>query len=182
MRRAIQPSCCWPKYFQSGHCRLCPLLSVRQLSRLPGLPRLQMFLQSEVQQVGLPGGWEVRHLLPAPNREVKTNTAKQLAVKYGVKYIETELLPVIQSSSHILLIIILGINHNIDELLVGIFTQINLRQKSHGHSLNKVKLFIYITNIILLSDWYIYIGNFLGNLFRNRGGNLGKSCSNLNVL
>ena len=37
-----------------------------------------------------------------------------------------------------------GINHNIDELLVGIFTQINLRQKkpSSGHSLNKVKLFI----------------------------------------
>ena len=41
-----------------------------------------------------------------------------------------------------------GINHNIDELLVGIFTQINLRQKkpSSGHSLNKVKLFIYYQN------------------------------------
>ena len=73
------------------------------------------------------------------NREIKTNTAKQLAVKYGVKYIETS--PGIEiSTSHVLLTIILGINHNIDELLVGIFTQINLRQKkpSSGHSLNKV--------------------------------------------
>ena len=46
---------------------------------------------------------------------------------------------------------ILGINHNIDELLVGIFTQINLRQKksSTGHSLNKVKLFINYKIILI---------------------------------
>ena len=96
------------------------------------------------------------------NREIKTNTAKQLAVKYGVKYIETS--PGIEiSTSHVLLTIILGINHNIDELLVGIFTQINLRQKkpSSGHSLNKVKLFIYITKFLtgnsrLVIFWEIY--------------------------
>ena len=39
---------------------------------------------------------------------------KSLAIKYGCKYIETS--P--------------GINHNVDELLVGMLTQIQLREKS----------------------------------------------------
>jgi len=85
------------------------------------------------------------------NREIKTGAGKKMAMKYGVKYMETS--P--------------GINHNIDELLVGIFTQISLRKKQNQKeekedSMNK-------------------IGNFLGNMLRRARSN-GKSCSNLAVI
>lgn len=46
------------------------------------------------------------------SRLISTSNGKSLAMKYGVKYIETS--P--------------GINHNVDELLVGMLTQIRLRE------------------------------------------------------
>merc|ERR1740129_869254 len=48
------------------------------------------------------------------SRVISTNAGNSLAVKYGCKYIETS--P--------------GINHNVDELLVGMLTQIQLRDKA----------------------------------------------------
>ena len=78
------------------------------------------------------------------NREIKSNTAKKLAMKYGVKYIETS--PgnkeCQEQKQAFDLRLNLGINHNIDELLVGIFKQIDLRQKCtsrNGNSLHKVR-------------------------------------------
>merc|ERR1711879_359996 len=89
------------------------------------------------------------------NREIKSNKGKQMAVKYGVKYIETS--P--------------GINHNIDELLVGTYTQINLRQQ------------MKIRQQLTADKEYSKdkIGNFLGSIFK-RSRNVKKSCSNLAVL
>lgn len=84
------------------------------------------------------------------NREVKSGMGKQLASKYNVKYIETS--P--------------GINHNIDELLVGVFTQISLRQgcpiEDQAKAMNKV-------------------GHFFGRLLSRQGG-ASRSCSNLSEL
>jgi len=48
------------------------------------------------------------------SRVISTSAGNSLAVKYGCKYIETS--P--------------GINHNVDELLVGMLTQIQLRDKA----------------------------------------------------
>lgn len=47
------------------------------------------------------------------NRQVKGGTGKEVATNYQIKYIETS--P--------------GINHNVDELLVGLVTQIHLRRR-----------------------------------------------------
>merc|ERR1719481_444545 len=47
------------------------------------------------------------------NRQVKTAAGKCLAQKFNIKYIETS--P--------------GINHNVDELLVGILTQLRLKRQ-----------------------------------------------------
>ena len=65
------------------------------------------------------------------NREVKTAAGKRMAEKYNVKYIETspgddDMKCTIQYDN----LSIPGINHNIDELLVGIFHQICLRQEA----------------------------------------------------
>ena len=57
---------------------------------------------------------------------MKTAVGKQLAVKYNVKYIETS-----PGETFIwgpTFCLKTGINHNIDELLVGIVTQIRLKQ------------------------------------------------------
>jgi len=86
-------------------------------------------------------------------REVKTSVGKQLAVKYNVKYIETS--P--------------GINHNIDELLVGIVTQIRLKEAGKDGKRSRV-------DKVLLKG-----GQMLDQLL-SRHGNLAKSCSNLSVV
>merc|ERR1712008_515415 len=52
------------------------------------------------------------------SRVISTSAGNSLAVKYGCKYIETS--P--------------GINHNVDELLVGMLTQIQLRDAREGGS------------------------------------------------
>ena len=66
------------------------------------------------------------------NREIKTAAGKRMAEKYNVKYIETS--PGddddMKSTTQYDNISLPGINHNIDELLVGIFHQICLRQEA----------------------------------------------------
>jgi len=87
------------------------------------------------------------------NRKVKSSLGKELATENNIKYIET--------SS--------GINHNIDELLVGIYTQIHLRQNlGNANSSRKGSL----TN---------KVGSFLGSLLTSRSKQA-KSCSNLSVI
>jgi len=85
------------------------------------------------------------------NRKVKSSLGKELATANNIKYIET--------SS--------GINHNIDELLVGIYTQIQLRQKTEGH--------------VRKSSLTNKVGSFLGSLLTRSTGQA-KSCSNLSVI
>lgn len=63
------------------------------------------------------------------NRVIKPVEGKNIAVHYNIKYIETS--P--------------GINHNVDELLVGVLTQIRLRRKrgeQRKNSATKVKSFL----------------------------------------
>lgn len=81
------------------------------------------------------------------NRVVKTAVGKSLAQKYNIKYIETS--P--------------GINHNIDELLVGITTQLKLRTGARSEQKQ---------NKIL---------DFFGRVL-NLQPDKNKSCSNLNIL
>lgn len=89
------------------------------------------------------------------NRKVKARLGKELATVYNIKYIET--------SS--------GINHNIDELLVGIHTQIQLRSKSDKKSFSRRR------NSSLTKR----VGSFLGSLM-TRSSSQAKSCSNLSVI
>ena len=65
------------------------------------------------------------------NREIKSSKGKQMAMKYGVKYIETSPGKKVISwkTKNLISNDLQGINHNIDELLVGTYTQITLRQK-----------------------------------------------------
>jgi len=81
------------------------------------------------------------------NRQVKAAAGKSLAQKFGVKYIETS--P--------------GINHNVDELLVGILTQLRLKRQKAAQERTR-------TNKVM---------DFLGKFVSLE---LGKSCSNLNIL
>ena len=78
------------------------------------------------------------------NRKVKSSLGKELATANNIKYIETssgKFCAIITFSSLIIGewkmwindLDYAGINHNIDELLVGIYTQIQLRQKTEGH-------------------------------------------------
>jgi len=124
------------------------VLAVDDLTSLETAERLLAGLRSA-------GGLEDRAVILVANktdlvrnREVKTSMGKELALKYRVKYIETS--P--------------GINHNIDELLVGVFTQINLRRNGKQKASATKK-----------------VGQFLDHLL-HRQGSLAKSCSNLAAL
>jgi len=88
------------------------------------------------------------------SRKVKASLGKELATLYSIKYIET--------SS--------GINHNIDELLVGLHTQIQLRLGSTGAATRRRN-----------SSFSQKVGSFLGGLLARSGGQA-KSCSNLSVI
>ena len=63
------------------------------------------------------------------NRVVKPAVGKSLAVHYNIKYIETSPGKMTCYVSELTLSSNTGINHNVDELLVGVLTQIRLRRK-----------------------------------------------------
>jgi len=82
------------------------------------------------------------------NRVVRTGAGRNIAQKHKIKYIETS--P--------------GINHNVDELLVGIVTQLKLRRHLFLERTNKDKIM-----------------NFFGRVLTFQVDK-NKSCSNLNTL
>jgi len=89
------------------------------------------------------------------SRVISTNAGKSLATKFGCKYIETS--P--------------GINHNVDELLVGMLTQIKLRENSlhtsehsSGGKKKGLKVLDFLERVWKMQD------------------NKAKSCDNLQVL
>lgn len=85
------------------------------------------------------------------SRVVKPSAGKFLAKTFGVKYIETS--P--------------GINHNVDELLVGILTQLKLRQgKSKGCRKRSSKVLDFLGKVV----WSL------------QGDKESRSCTNLNIL
>lgn len=85
------------------------------------------------------------------NRVVKMSDGKYLAKKFGIKYIETS--P--------------GINHNVDELLVGILSQLKLRrERLISKEKTSTKILHFLEKVVL-------------NL---QGDNGSKSCTNLNIL
>ena len=63
------------------------------------------------------------------NRVVKPAVGKSLAVHYNIKYIETSPGKMTSFVSELTLSSNTGINHNVDELLVGVLTQIRLRRR-----------------------------------------------------
>jgi len=90
------------------------------------------------------------------SRLISTSNGKSLAMKYGVKYIETS--P--------------GINHNVDELLVGMLTQIRLREhenERNGSSTSSAK-----------TKGFKVLGLF--EKMWNGKDSKSKSCNNLHVL
>jgi len=82
------------------------------------------------------------------NRVVRTGDGKQVAQRHNIKYIETS--P--------------GINHNVDELLVGVVTQLKLRKNAASEKTNKDKIMNFFDRVLSFKvDKH-------------------KSCSNLNIL
>lgn len=82
------------------------------------------------------------------NRVVRTGVGKQVAQRHNIKYIETS--P--------------GINHNVDELLVGVVTQLKLRKTAASEKTNKDKIMNFFDRVLSFKvDKH-------------------KSCSNLNIL
>lgn len=82
------------------------------------------------------------------NRVVRTSAGKQVAQRHNIKYIETS--P--------------GINHNIDELLVGVVTQLKLRRERQEEKTNKDKFLDFFGKVLSLQV------------------DKSKSCSNLNAI
>ena len=85
-----------------------------------------------------------------------------MAMKYGVKYIETSPGKKVISwkTKNLISNDLQGINHNIDELLVGTYTQITLRQKvivDKEYSKDKVPLhYEWKPNILQITPLNIF--------------------------
>ena len=62
------------------------------------------------------------------SRIVKPMEGKSLAVQYGTKYIETSPGKNNEHFSFFVFMMMTGINHHVDELLVGLVTQVRLRR------------------------------------------------------
>ena len=79
------------------------------------------------------------------SRAIKPLEGKQVAIHYNIKYIETS--PGKSLLFSRILFLILGINHNVDELLVGVLTQIRLRRrkrdKNRNNNITKVRDHFY---------------------------------------
>ena len=88
-----------------------------------------------------------------------TSAGKSIAIKYGVKYIETS--P--------------GINHNVDELLVGILAQIQLRiEANSAQNMSE--------NAAGGGQKGFKVMNFFERVWKMQDNSKTKSCGNLHVL
>ncbi|GFT88941.1 hypothetical protein TNCV_907231 [Trichonephila clavipes] len=85
---------------------------------------------------------------------------RAMADKYDIKYIETSV----------------GFNHNVDELLVGIVTQIRLKKAQHQSETTSVK------NFIAKSMKLTYKARGFMDRLLQKCDLKTRSCDNLNVL
>ena len=75
--------------------------------------------------------------------QVKGGTGKEVATSYQIKYIETSPGENPPTFSKCDKISSSGINHNVDELLVGLVTQIHLRRREGSSKSSSCKVFIF---------------------------------------
>ncbi|GFU03265.1 GTP-binding protein REM 1 [Nephila pilipes] len=132
------------------------------LNKLEALRRLETKCQYIYQNLGPKVYILVANKIDlVRSRAISPDEGRAMADKYDIKYIETSV----------------GFNHNVDELLVGIVTQIRLKKSQH-HNEHSTS----VKNFIARSMKFTYKARGFMDRLLQKCDLKTRSCDNLNVL